>query len=85
MTDLILSLTVPYAGKDRVVSGSPTNIAKAATMIASGLPTIADMNISQELADMDTGGATEMAMGNGRGREFIRGDHLLLMALSRVC
>ena len=85
MTDIIVTLTVPYAGVDRKISGSPLNIAKVALLIEQGLPTLADMNLDG-IAHLcnDVDGTAEMGMGNGPGREFVTGSHTLLMALQRV-
>lgn len=78
-----VTLTVPFAGMNLTVSGSPLNIGKIAMIIEQGLPTLADMNISPELAALceGSGGETVMGMGNGTGQEFIRGSHMLISAI----
>lgn len=78
-----VTLTVPFAGMDLTVSGSPLNIAKVAMIVEQGLPTLADMNISPELAALceASGGDTSMGMGDGSGQEFITGSHMLISAV----
>lgn len=83
--DMKITLTVPYAGTDRSISGTPSAIAAAAALVARGLPTLAEMNLTQDLADVDEGTAgASMGIGTGGGREFVEGSHTLLMALQRV-
>lgn len=83
MTKTIITLTVPYEGRDRSISGTPVAIAKAALFVEMGLPTLEQQNCSLELANMcdDSSGETSMGMGNGAGDEFITGSHTLIGAI----
>lgn len=80
-----VTLTVPYAGIDRRISGSPLNIARIAMLIESGLPTLEDMNLGgiAHLCD-DVDGNTSLGMGDGSGQEFVVGSHTLIMAIRHV-
>lgn len=86
MTDLTVTLTVPYAGRNRSISGSPIAIAKAALLIEMGLPTLEQQNTSQALADAcdDSPSPTSMGIGNGAGSEYISGSHTLICAIREV-
>lgn len=85
MTTPTLTLTVPYAGADRTIIGPAMAVAAAAVIIANGLPTIEDMNLTPEMCDESLDkGRTSMGMGGGSGNEFIQGSHTLIMAIQRA-
>lgn len=86
MTDLTVTLTVPYEGRDRTISGSPIAIARAALLIEMGLPTLAEQNTSIDLANLcdESPLPTSMGMGNGAGGDFISGSHTLICAIREV-
>ncbi len=71
MTDNItLTLTVPYAGHDRTITGPATAIATAALLISKGLPETDDK-------PADTDDNTSI----GINRESVRGSFVLICAL----
>lgn len=77
-----LTLTVPYAGADRIITGPAMAIAAAAVIVANGLPTIEDMNLTPEMCDESLDkGRSSMGMGGGGGDQFIQGSHTLIMAI----
>lgn len=80
-----VTLTVPYEGVDRRISGSPLNIAKVALLVEMGLPSLDDMGLGDFRKHCDDAdGDSIMGMGDGSGSEFVTGSHTLLMALQRV-
>lgn len=76
-----LKLTVPYAGQERTISGTPAAIAKVAQIVETGLPRLEILQMSQEEADLCEEGSTTMGLGRGDGKIFISGSHVLVLAI----
>ncbi len=77
MNTLQITLTVPYAGQDRTITGNPAAIALAAEIVGRGLPACDD-----KPADNDN--PIMMGMGNGQGNDFITGSYELVTAIQTV-
>lgn len=86
MTKTTVTLTVPYAGRDRSITGSPLSIARALIFIEMGLPTLDEQNTTVEISDKcdDAPSPVTMGMGFGGGQEFITGSYTLITAIRHV-
>lgn len=73
---------VMWEGRLYQLTGTPAAIGRAAEILLSGLPTVADLGISTSVFNMLNGSANiaSVGMGRGDGQNFLTGNAALIMA-----